>query len=214
MRFAPLLLIALLVSPGASNAQTTAENPAMFQTLPQVPDIKTVFRPADPVLVVGDSLVAGYGVKKENSFPYLLGEWTPAKVTAAGKSGETSTQLLKRLPSELAKNAYRWVLICSGGNDLLRSQSDGTLKENLIKMVKMARANQAHPVLIAIPDPRTRIDMPLYREIGSAYRVPVLEGVGQKLDDRHFQRDGVHPNPEGYRIIAHELVKLFAVDPQ
>lgn len=201
----------------AVEAQEVRRNGAVpnFQVLPPMNAVETVFKPGESVLIIGDSLVAGTGVPKDKSFPFLFDEWTPARVTADGKPGETSSQLLKRLPAAIRKENYRWVIVCTGGNNILRDQVDGSLKRDLVAIVNEIRKIRAHAVLMAIPDPKTRQDLPVYREIGSAMRVPVLENVGTHLEDRHFLGDGVHPNAEGYRVVAQELLYLFAkVDPR
>lgn len=185
-------------------------NPSNFQYLPAVEKIETIFRPGEPVLIIGDSLVEGKGVPRDRTLPALFDDLVIARVTGAGRSGETSAGLVKRLRGSIRREAYRWCIVATGGNDILRDQTGDTLRNNLVTIIKEIRAAQTHPVLIAIPDPRTMNDLPVYREVATAMRVPVLEGMGKKLEARHFQPDGVHPNAEGYKVVAVALMNFFA----
>ncbi|WP_273453707.1 GDSL-type esterase/lipase family protein [Nevskia ramosa] len=212
MRYPLLLVLAMtLLSPpvGARPEQRQAS----MSMLPQPEIIQTVFKPGDLVLAIGDSLVAGSGVRPKETFPALLEEWTPAQVFNLGKKGETSTELMRRFEGRVKERTYRWVLICTGGNDILRDQSMAVLGKNLKDMIAIARRYNSFPVLLAIPDPKTRIDRPIYLEVAKETRTPIISGIGAKLTENNFQADRVHPNREGYKIITTEIMTFFKARP-
>lgn len=169
----------------------------------------SAFSEHDTILAIGDSLTAGAGVKREEAYPAILSRRIAAKVIAAGRNGETSAGMLARLPRELKRSASSFVILCSGGNDLLRSMSVADLQSNLEKAIDLVRDAGARPVLVAIPIPGTKQDHPVYRRVAQHKNVPVIEGIGALLRPEHFLRDGVHPNAEGYRVIVDEMMRFF-----
>ncbi|MDA7818466.1 GDSL-type esterase/lipase family protein, partial [Sulfurimonas sp.] len=102
------------------------------------------------ILAFGDSLTYGYGVSKELSYPSQLQKKTSLHVINAGISGEESTQGLKRLP-KLLKQSPDIVILCHGGNDILRKRSLTQLKQNLKEMVILIRRSGAKVLLVGVP---------------------------------------------------------------
>ncbi|MEN8751123.1 GDSL-type esterase/lipase family protein [Marivita sp.] len=169
----------------------------------------SAFSEHDTILAIGDSLTAGAGVKRDETYPALLSKRIAAKVIASGRNGETSAAMVARLPRELKRAASSFVILCSGGNDLLRSLSVAELQSNLEQAIDLVREAGARPVLVAIPVPGTKQDHPVYRRVAQHKDVPVIEGIGALLGPEHFLRDGVHPNAAGYRVIVDEMMRFF-----
>ena len=161
------------------------------------------------VLAVGDSLTHGYGVDRDKTYPAQLQARVPARVVAAGENGETSAGLLRRLEQLLSEDDYDWVLICTGGNDMLRG-AQSALASNLLRAIEMVRAADATPALIAVPRPRTSEDHPVYRRVARQSGAELIDGLGAKLARKHFQMDRIHPNAAGYRLIAEHIADHFA----
>ncbi|MBB3189599.1 GDSL-type esterase/lipase family protein [Halomonas cerina] len=155
------------------------------------------------LLVMGDSLSAGYGIEHEAGWVSLLSERLEGKaqVVNASISGETSRGGAARLPDLLRQHAPDIVLIELGGNDGLRGLPPAQMRANLAGMIEASRAAGARVLLLGIDIP------PNY---GSAYReaftgvfsglaerfdVPLvpflLDGVA--LDASLMQNDGLHP---------------------
>ncbi len=165
---------------------------------------------AESVVVVGDSITAGYGLAAEQAYPALLGPALPGwTVVNAGVSGDTSAGGLRRLDWVL-KGKPRVVVIALGANDGLRGLPVDQLEANLRAMVAKVRAAGATPLLIGMRMPRnlgpayvTAFDA-LYPRLAKELTVPLLPFLldGVALDPDLNQSDLVHPNAKGQQVIA------------
>ena len=116
------------------------------------------------VVAFGDSLTAGTGAGKTESYPSVLAGIIGCRVVNAGVPGETSSDGLRRLPTVLQQEKAVLVIICEGGNDMLRGQEDEVIRGNLNAMVSMARGAGADVILVGVPRPGLRLKAP--RSIG------------------------------------------------
>lgn len=157
------------------------------------------------ILAFGDSLTAGYGAAEGEDYPSQLALLTGWEVRNAGISGDTTEDGLRRLPAALKVEKPDVVLLCLGGNDLLRKRSVELLQNNLREMLDMIRAAGAQPILVAVPQPALvgLDDHPLYAELAAAEQVPLISGVmSQTLKRSAWRSDRIHPNAAGYQHIA------------
>jgi acyl-CoA thioesterase-1 len=159
------------------------------------------------LLVVGDSLSAGYGVTTEQRWVTLLAKRLQVRcadvaVINASVSGDTSGGGLARLPALLQKHRPSIVIIELGGNDGLRGINSPTLRANLLDMVRAAQAEGARVLLLGMrlppnygPDFVNAFHQ-VYYDVAETSSVPLvpffLEGVA--LDPELMQSDGIHPN--------------------
>jgi acyl-CoA thioesterase-1 len=161
------------------------------------------------VLVVGDSLSAGYGIKPEESWVTLLGERLRSEgygyqVVNASISGDTTTGGLRRLPRSLATHQPAVVIIELGGNDGLRGTPVNVMRANLERMITLAQEAGARVILAGMQIPTnygaqyTRAFAGVYPELAKKYSLPLipffLDGVA--LDPTLIQSDGIHPTAE------------------
>jgi acyl-CoA thioesterase I len=167
------------------------------------------------VVVLGDSLAAGYGLDPSSAFPALLQKkindagWK-FHVVNAGVSGDTSAGGLRRL-DWLLKRRVDVLVIELGGNDGLRGLSPAALKKNLQSIIERTRQKYpaAQVVLAGMKMPAnlgsyaTEFER-TYSEVAKENDIPfvpfLLEGVGGNpelnLPDR------IHPTAEGQKILA------------
>ena len=161
---------------------------------------------AQTLLVLGDSLSAGYQMPAEQSWPALLNEkWQQQggehKLINASISGETTQGGLARLPALLEEHKPDWVLIELGGNDGLRGFAPAITRANLTKMVALAKASQAKTVLTQIQLPRNygarylQQFEQIFPELAQANGLPLMPFF---LDDivlrpELMMNDGIHP---------------------
>jgi len=164
------------------------------------------------VLAFGDSLTYGYGAA-DQSYPKQLQTLIGHKVINAGVSGEVSSNGLKRLPKLLEEHRPAIVILCHGGNDILRRLPREKLRSNLIAMIRLSRKSGAQVLLVGVPGfGLLGVEtVPLYEEIaeeqGVLYEGAVLERIE---NDPALKSDQIHPNRFGYGEMAQAFAKVLS----
>ena len=201
---AAFLLAALLASPGAAEAAAG--------------QIK--------ILAFGTSLTQGYGLPPGTELTSLLearlkARHVDAKVINAGVSGDTTAGGLSRLDWSLADHPEAAILEL-GGNDALRGLPPEQTEKNLRAILSKLRAQRIPVLLLGMMAPRNfgpeyaaQFDA-IYPRLAKQFDVLfypfVLNGVAMQA--RLNQADGIHPNPEGEKIVADrifpDVLKLVA----
>ena len=166
------------------------------------------------ILVLGDSLSAGYGVPVDQGWVARLQQRLDAEgygytVVNASVSGETTVGALERLPRALARHKPALVIIELGGNDGLRGLPVTELRANLEALVSGSREAGARVLLAAVRMPPnygpqyTEKFYAVYEGVARDLRVPwvpfFLEGIALRED--LFQDDGIHPDLEAQPIL-------------
>jgi len=162
--------------------------------------------PDQVILVLGDSLSAGYGIKAEEGWVALLQRRLQEqgygyRVVNASVSGETSSGGIQRLPRALQLHKPAVVVLELGANDGLRGLPLATTRANLVRIVETSRRAGAKVLLVGIHMPpnygpryNEEFDA-MFKEIARQQRIPLLpfllEGVA--LDPALMQADGLHP---------------------
>ena len=165
------------------------------------------------ILAFGDSLTAGNGAKRENAYPAQLDALLSQRVINAGVPGETTAGGLQRLPGVLAQHSPALVVLCLGGNDMLRKLDRGQAKANLASMIGIIRESGAQVVLLGVPEPGLLLlSAPaFYTELAEEFGLPYDgETLPNILADRSLKSDPIHPNAEGYRELAGAVRELLA----
>lgn len=178
-------------------------------------------RPA--VLVLGNSLAAGYGLDPDEAFPALLQARIDSlgwnfEVINAGLSGETTAGGLRRI-DWLLRRPVDVLILELGGNDGLRGISPEVTAENLAAIITRTRERfpTAEVILAGMQIPPnlgqeyTRRFREVYPEVSrqkGAHLIPfLLEGVGGVAS--LMQADGIHPTAAGQRIVAQNVWKVL-----
>jgi acyl-CoA thioesterase-1 len=161
---------------------------------------------APVLLVVGDSISAGYGLARGEGWVDLLAERLARdgyreRVVNASISGDTTAGGLARMPGLLREHHPAIVVIELGGNDALRGGNLDATRANLDAMVKDALNAHAEAVILGMKVPPNygtayaRRFERLYVDVAKARQVPlvpyVFEGFGEDL--AQFQEDRIHP---------------------
>jgi len=163
------------------------------------------------VLAFGDSLTYGTGAGDAQSYPAQLEQLIARRVVRSGVPGEVTAAALARLPGALEVHAPRLLILCIGGNDFLRNLSKSAAAQNVRAMVALAKARGIDVVLVGTPEKGITVTPPaFYAEIAEAYDIP-YEGkvIGQVLRDSALKSDPIHPNADGYRLIAERIAALL-----
>lgn len=159
------------------------------------------------ILVLGDSLSAGYGLNRGEGWVALLerrlkDQGYPQKVVNASVSGDTTAGGLSRLPAALAAHRPQWVLIELGANDGLRGQPLAQMRSNLDRLVALSRKSGARPMLFEMRIPNNYGAAYVssfhrsFSEIARAQKLPLVPFFLAAIatDAEQFQDDGLHPN--------------------
>ena len=165
----------------------------------------------DVVLAFGDSLTFGTGASPAESYPAQLQSLIGRKVVNAGVPGEISGDGLQRLPEVLEEVQPKLLILCHGGNDFLRKQSEAVAAANVRAMITLARDKGIGVVLIATPKPGLSLSPPdFYAEIAKEFAIPFNDDALKSiLRDNNLKSDLIHPNARGYAQIAERVAQLL-----
>ena len=171
------------------------------------------------IVALGDSLTEGFGVSKEEAYPYLVEQELIRKgfsirMINAGISGSTSASAPSRM-QWYVRIKPDIVILALGGNDGLRGLSVQHMKENLGKAIKLAGKNNILVLLAGMQIPSnygqdyTKSFRNAFYELAEQYQLPMipflLKDVGNEPDLN--LPDGIHPNPEGHHIISRTVLE-------
>ncbi|MGB9128536.1 MAG: arylesterase [Thiobacillus sp.] len=165
----------------------------------------------DVIVAFGDSLTHGTGASTSDAYPAVLASLTGRTVINAGVPGDTTTTGLARLPAVLAEHQPRLVLLCLGGNDMLRKNPEAATENNLRLLVQTIRASGASVVLIGVPEPELFGSAPdFYSRIAEDMQLPLEQDIfNDVLKDNRLKSDPIHANAAGYRVVAERLDKFL-----
>lgn len=175
------------------------------------------------LLILGDSLSAGYNMPIEQSWPSLL----PLQLEKLGKvtevingsiSGDTTGNGLDRLPTLLEQHQPNYVLIELGANDGLRGFPPQKINANLEMMFTQIKMANAHPLLMQIQVPPnygkrySQAFGSLYPKLSKKHDIPLLPFFLEEVivKPEWIMKDGLHPKPEAQPWIAEFMAKELA----
>ena len=167
--------------------------------------------PHDVIVAFGDSLTHGTGASETTAYPAVLASLTGRTVINAGVPGDTTSSGLQRLPEVLAEHKPRLVLLCLGGNDMLRKQPEASTENNLRLLVQTIRASGANVVVIGVPEPKLFGGAPdFYTRIADEMKLPLEREIfNDVLKDNRLKSDPIHANAAGYRQVAERLAAFL-----
>jgi len=165
----------------------------------------------DVIVAFGDSLTHGTGASDETAYPAVLATLTGRTVINAGVPGDTTSSGLERLPAVLDEHKPRLVLLCLGGNDMLKKQSAATTENNLRLLVQTIRTSGAEVVLIGVPEPKLFGGAPdFYARLADEMQLPLEQDIfNEVLKDNRLKSDPIHANAVGYRVVAERLAEFL-----
>lgn len=167
--------------------------------------------PGDVVVAFGDSLTWGTGAAESESYPAVLAQLIQRTVVRAGVPGETTAGGLARVDGVLDQHRPALVIVCLGGNDLLRRLDEAQIRANLRDIVQRIRGRGAAAVLVGVPKPALVTSAPAFyaelaQELGVPYEGKVVTDVLYRAD---LKSDPIHPNAQGYRRMAEAIAELL-----
>ncbi|MFW1811720.1 arylesterase [Acinetobacter ursingii] len=170
---------------------------------------------AKTILIVGDSISAGYGINPEQGWVQLLQKRLDQqypkqhKVVNASVSGETTSGALARMPKLLQNYKPDVVVIELGGNDALRGQPPQMIQKNLGQLVQQSQQAKAKVLLFGMKIPPnygtaySQVFENNYKVISQQYKIKLLpffmQGIAGHKD--LMQNDQIHPNAKAQSIL-------------
>jgi acyl-CoA thioesterase-1 len=165
----------------------------------------------DVIVAFGDSLTYGTGATENESYPAILARLINRNVIRAGVPGEMTAGGLARLAGVIEEHHPALVIVCLGGNDMLRRVDDAQIRGNLREIIGSLKARGISVVLIGVPKPALITSAPaFYGELASEFGIP-YEGkiVTSVLYKSELKADPIHPNAQGYRLMAEAIAQLL-----
>ncbi|MDX3772899.1 arylesterase [Chromatiaceae bacterium AAb-1] len=177
---------------------------------------------AHTLLILGDSLSAGYGMQQQQGWVHLLQqqltkEQSPVTLINASISGETTGGALARLPALLKQHQPDTVLVELGGNDGLRGFSPDLINNNLSRIIELIQQHNATAVLMQIRIPPNygprylEKFSAIYPELAQQHQITLwpffMEQIATNPD--LMLPDGIHPNVEAQPEITAIMAKLL-----
>ncbi len=159
------------------------------------------------VVCFGDSLTAGYGATAGHDYPSVLSEKINLSVINAGVSGNTTTDALQRLDKDVLTHNPKIVIITLGANDSFHGMHE---EETLANMVKIIERIKEHGAMVVWAEVQTGVlgdpyidDFTTLANREHILLIPnILSGI---IDKPQYKYDQIHPNDEGYRIMADRI---------
>ena len=170
---------------------------------------------AKTIMIVGDSLSAGYGINPQQGWVNLLqsrlNQQFPKQhnVVNASVSGETTSGALARLPKLLQVHKPDVVVIELGGNDGLRGQPPQMIQKNLAQLVQQSQRSKAQVIVLGMkipPNYGTAYSTAFennYKVISQQYKVKLMPFFMQGIAGQKslMQKDQIHPNVTAQKIL-------------
>jgi len=178
---------------------------------------------AQTLLILGDSLSAGYNMSIEQSWPSLLSTELKTldkstKVVNASISGDTTNNALARLPGLLSLHKPTSVLIELGANDGLRGFPPSLVMANIEQMINLIKDQNGDAILMQIQVPPnygkrySQAFSSLYPQLSEKYSTPLIPFFLEQLilKPQLMMSDGLHPTAEAQPWIAEYMAEQLA----
>ncbi len=175
------------------------------------------------VLLLGDSIGAGYGVAENKTWAAGLAEHLSNRGSGlinASVSGETTAGGLRRTPELLKRHEPSLLIVELGGNDGLRGYPIARMKQNLESIVKLGLESGAKVYLLGMHIPPNygprygQLFHQTYADLAEQYQLALLpfllEGIGRNKE--MMQADGIHPNEAAQALILQNVISALPTD--
>jgi acyl-CoA thioesterase-1 len=185
---------------------------------PSTPTSPGASAPEPPIVIaLGDSLTAGPGLSRDETFPAVLQRRAaaagyPHRIINAGVSGDTSTDIAARFDRDVVTGT-RVLILAAGANDGLQGLPVSTLRRDVTSMIERAQARNIRILLCGMETPPTHgfqysIDFHrVFPDLASTYDVPLMPFLlmGVVGLPEYNLGDRVHPNARGAQLIADNM---------
>jgi lysophospholipase L1-like esterase len=172
-------------------------------------NIKNIDSRGKNIVCFGDSITKGKGAGPKADYPSALIQMTSTPVVNAGINSDTTTEAVKRVESDVLSNDPLLVIIEFGGNDFLNKIP---FEETIRNMEEIIKAIQAKGAMVAIADISGTEIMAsygaAYKELSVKYGTILIPGILNGIfTNPALKSDFIHPNDQGYKIVAHRIYR-------
>ena len=175
------------------------------------PAIKNLDSKGKNIICFGDSLTYGTGAPDGEGYPFVLARLLNKDVINTGVPGDKTETALLRLQSDVLENDPYVVIVELGGNDFLEKVPKERTLRNLEEIIAEIQAAGA---IVALCDLSSGIMLSGYRsdygqiagKTGSVFIPRLMEGI---LNNESLKSDPIHPNAEGYKIMAKRIYEAI-----
>jgi acyl-CoA thioesterase-1 len=174
-------------------------------------EIKNIDSKGKNIVCFGDSITFGYGAEPGGDYPSALTKMTSIPVINAGIDGDTSTEAIKRIKSNVLDRDPLLVIVEFGGNDFLRKIPQEVTLNNMREIIDTIQTQGA---MVAVVDISTEMILKQYRsafynlarEKGAIFIPSILSGI---ITNPRLKSDFIHPNADGYNVIAQRIYRVI-----
>ncbi len=174
-------------------------------------EIKNIDSKGKNIVCFGDSVTFGYGAEPGGDYPSALTKMISIPVINAGIDGDTSTEALKRIKSDVLGRDPLLVIVEFGGNDFLKKIPQEVTLNNMREIIGTVQAQGA---MVAVADISTGMIMKQYRSVfynltrkkGAIFIPSIMSGI---ITNPRLKSDFIHPNSDGYNVIAQRIYRTI-----
>jgi acyl-CoA thioesterase I len=221
LTFLPLAAAAIVLAACGQKEPETLSGPVAIDGEPGDPSAVT--EPAPVIVMLGDSLTAGFQLPAGAALPAALqrdfdGRGVKAKFVNAGVSGDTTADGLQRYDWSVVGSNADLLVIALGANDFLQNLPPETPKKNLAAILERAKQDNLPAALIGVSipgdaqDEREAAYAAIYPALAAQYDVPYFPNMLGAIAGQPglLMQDGVHPTSEGVEAMADQLADFLA----
>ena len=159
------------------------------------------------IICFGDSLTQGKGANPGETYPDFLQQMTNIPVINLGVSGNTSIQGLERIDEVINQKAFM-VLVEFGANDFFKKVPIKDTKQAIEEIVDKLQKTGAVVILLSTEDTQLPELYNTVKKISEDKNTLFIDGILNDIwDNRTLFSDTLHPNSDGYKIVAEKIFK-------
>jgi len=165
-----------------------------------------------PIIAFGDSLVEGLGATKHHDWVSLLSARHSVPILNKGKKHDTTRSAMARLEKDVFRHNPSFIILLLGGNDILLRIPKKETFLNLSSIIDRIQKQNTGVLLVGV---RGGILVDAFKgkfqALAEEKEIPFIPNILEDiLDEPSLMTDPLHPNDEGYRMMAARIESMLA----